>query len=171
VKRTVLKILSFAVLAFAMPAAGEDIGGWQDAKWGMTPDAVQRVLSYPTSPADLAKVCGEKCNEGAVLELNEYELNGQHFIVRFWFTKPDLRLDAVSMYAKQLDDANGNETFTKIKNFLETSYGKPGSVALKRGEFVISWTLPSTTITLYSNSTNYVTIVYGERSDKEPGKS
>ncbi len=170
-KGTVLGILAAATLAFAAPAADEDIGGWQEAKWGMTPDEVQKILSYPTSVADLAKVCSGSCNEGAALELNDYDLNGQHFIVRFWFTKTDMRLQAVSMYAKQLDDANGNAAFTKMKSFLETSYGTPGSVALKRGDFVISWKLPSTTITLYSNATNNMTIVYEERSDKENGKS
>jgi hypothetical protein len=113
VKQAVLGILAFVILAFAGPAAGEDIGGWQEANWGMTPDEVQKILSYPTSVADLAKVCRGPCNEGAVLELDDYKLNGQHFIVRFWFTKPDLRLKPVSMYAKQLDDANGNEAFTK----------------------------------------------------------
>jgi hypothetical protein len=82
-----------------------------------------------------------------------------------------MRLQAVSMYAKQLDDANGNEAFTKMRSFLETSYGKPGSIALKRGDFAILWTLPSTTITLYSNATNNMTIVYKERSDKQNGKS
>jgi hypothetical protein len=171
VRRTVLGILAFAMLAFAGPAAGENIGGWQEAKWGMTPDEVQKVLSYPTSVADLAKVCREPCNEGKALEIDDYDLNGQHFIVRFWFTKLDVRLQAVSMYAKQLDDTNGNEAFTKMKGFLETSYGKPKSTALKRENFVISWTLPSTTITLYSNATNNMTIVYEERSDKENGKS
>jgi hypothetical protein len=171
VKRTVLGILALATLAFAPLAAGEDIGGWQEAKWGMTPNEVQKVLSYPTSVADLAKVCGEKCDEGAALELDDYQLDSQHFVVRFWFTKDDMRLQAVSMYAKQLDDTNGNEAFTKIKMFLETSYGTPGSIALKRGDFVISWKLPSTAITLYSNATNNVTIVYEERSDKENGKS
>ena len=170
-KRTVLGILAFATLAFAALAAGEDIGGWQEAKWGMTPNEVQKVLSYPTSVGDLAKVCGEKCDEGAALELDDYQLDSQHFVVRFWFTKRDLHLQAVSMYAKQLDATNGNEAFTKIKSFLETSYATPGSIALKRGDFVISWTLPSTTITLYSNATNNVTIVYEERSDKENGKS
>jgi hypothetical protein len=64
--RTVLGILAFAILAFAA-AVGEDIGGWQEAKWGMTPDQVQKVLSYPTLAADLVKVCGEKCNEGGAL--------------------------------------------------------------------------------------------------------
>ena len=170
-KRTVLGILALATLAFAPPAAGEDIGGWQEAKWGMTPSEVQKVLIYPTSVADLAKVCGEKCDEGAALELDDYQLDGQHFVVRFWFTKSDMHLRTVSMYAKQLDDTNGKEAFTKIKGFLETSYGAPKSVALKSGDFVISWTLPSTTITLYSNTTNNMTIVYEERSDKENGKS
>jgi hypothetical protein len=170
-KQTVLGILALTTLAFAALAAGEDIGGWQEAKWGMTPDEVQKILSYPTSVADLAKVCGKKCDEGAALELDDYQLDGQHFVVRFWFTKQDMHLQAVSMYAKQLDDTNGNEAFTKMKNFLTTLYGVPGSTALKRGDFVISWTLPSTTITLYSNATNNMTIVYEERSDKETGKS
>ena len=147
------------------------MNGWQDAKWGMTPDEVQKVLSYPTSVADLSKVCHEPCNEGAALELEDYDLNGQHFIVRFWFTKPDLRLQAVSMYAKHLDDANGNEAFPKMKNFLETSYGKPATISMKGGDFVISWTLLSTTITLYSNTTNRMTLLYEERSGKETGKS
>jgi hypothetical protein len=171
VKRTVLGILALATLAFAPPASGEDIGGWQEARWGMTPSEVQKVLSYPTSVADLAKVCAEKCDEGAALELDDYQLDDQHFLVRFWFTKPDTHLRTVSMYAKQLDDANGKEAFTKIKNFLETSYGTPRSTVLKHGDFVISWNLPSTTITLYSNATNFVTIVYEVRSDKKNGKS
>jgi hypothetical protein len=171
VKRTVLGILTLAILAFAPPAAGEDIGGWQEAKWGMTPNEVQKVLSYSTSVADLAKVCGEKCDEGAALELDDYQLDSQHFVVRLWFAKSDMHLQAVSMYAKQLDDTNGNEAFTKTKRFLETSYGTPGSIALKRGDFVITWTAPSTTITLYSNATNNLTIVYEERTDKETGKS
>jgi hypothetical protein len=58
-----------------------------------------------------------------------------------------------------------------MKGFLEISYGKPASIGLKRGDFVISWALPSTTTTLYSNTTNNMTIVYEERGDKEPGKS
>ena len=28
-------------------------------------------------------------------------------MVRFWFGKPDLRLEGVSMHAKQLDPSNG----------------------------------------------------------------
>ena len=170
-KQTVLGILVFATLAFAQPTAAEDVGGWQEAKWGMTPDEVQKVLSHPTSVADLAKVCGKECEEGAALELDDYKLDDQHFIVRFWFTKSDLRLQAVSLYAKQLDDRNGDAAFSKMKNFLETSYGTPKSVALKHGEFVISWTQPSTTITLYSNATNYITIVYEQKRGTEGGKS
>jgi hypothetical protein len=171
VKRTVLGILAFAIFAFAPPAAGEDIGGWGEARWGMAPDQVQKALSYPTLAVDLAKVCGEKCNEGGALELNDYELNGQHFAVRFWFSKPDMRLQAVSMYAKQLDDANGNEAFTKMKHFLETSFGSPRSIGLDPGHFNIIWGLPSTTITLYSNTTNEMTVIYEERSKKESGGS
>jgi hypothetical protein len=72
VKRNVLRILALATVAFAAPATGEDIGGWQEAKrWWMTPDEVQKVLSYPTSEADLAKVCRGPCNEGAALNLDE----------------------------------------------------------------------------------------------------
>ena len=170
-KRTVLRIFAFVILALAAPAAGEDIGGWQEAKWGMTPDEVQKVLSYPTSVADLAKVCREPCNEGTALELDDYDLNGQHFIVRLWFGKPDMRLQAVSMYAKQLDKDNGNQAFTKIKNFLETVYGSPKSVTLKHPDFVIKWVLQSTTITLYSNTTDQMTLVYEGRTDHESGKS
>ena len=168
-KQTVPGILAFAIFALTLPAAGEDISGWHEAKWGMTPDEVQRVLSQSTRAADLAKVCHEPCNEGAALELDDFELNSQHFVVRFWFSKPDVRLQAVSMYAKQLDDSNGNEAFTKMKSFLEASYGKPASIAMKRGDFVISWTQPSTTITMYSNAANYMTVAYEERSDHELG--
>jgi len=75
------------------------------------------------------------------------------------------------MYAKQLGDTDSKEAFTKIKSFLEASYGTPRSTALKNGDFVISWILPSTAITLYSNTTDNTTIVYEERSDKEKGKS
>src|SRR6516225_4226659 len=117
VRRTILGILASAILASAPTATGADTGGWQEAKWGMTPAEVQKILSYPTRIADLAKVCGTDCNEGAALELDDYQLDGQHFVVRLWFTKPDIRLQAVSLYAKQLDDANGNEAFSKIKKF------------------------------------------------------
>ena len=58
----------------------------------------------------------------------------------------------------------------KIRNFLETSYGAPGSIAMDRGHFVFLWTLPSTNITLYSDATNDMTIVYEQRREKENGK-
>ena len=169
-KQAVLGILAFVTLAFAGPAAGEDIGGWQEANWGMTPGEVQKVLSYPTSVADLAKVCRGPCNEGAALEIDDYDLNGQHFTVRFWFGKPDSRLEGVSMHAKQFDHTNGEEALMKIKNILETSYGAPGSIAMDRGHFVFLWTLPSTNITLYSDATNDMTILYEQRREKENSK-
>jgi len=171
VKRTLLGILAFAILAFAVPVAGQDSGGWEEAKWGMTPDQVQKVLNYPTSVADLTKVCRGPCNEGTALELNDYELNGQHFMVRFWFANPDMRLQAVSMYAKQLNKDNGSEEFTKTRNSLETAYGSPKSVSLKHGDFIVAWVLDSTTIMLYSNMTDQMTIIYEARTDKEGGKS
>jgi hypothetical protein len=171
VKRTLLGILAFAILALAVPVAGQDIGGWEEAKWGMTPDQVQKVLSYPTSVADLTKVCRGPCNEATALELNDYELNGQHFTVRFWFATPDMRLQAVSMYATQLDKGNGSQVFTKARNSLETAYGSPKSVTLKHGDFIVIWVLESTTITLYSNMTDQMTILYEERTDKDNGKS
>jgi len=137
----------------------------------MTPDEVQKVLRQPTFLADLAKVCGEKCDEGAALELNDYELNGQHFMVRFWFAKPDMRLHAVSMFVKQLDKENGNEVFAKMKQFLEISDGPPRSVNLIRGFFIVDWALPSSIITLRSNATDAMTIVYEENTEeKENGK-
>jgi hypothetical protein len=170
VKRAALGILVLAILAVVAAVAGEDTGGWHEAKWGMTPDQVQKVLSYPASAADLAKVCREPCNEAEALELDDYDLNGQHFTVRFWFGKPDSRLEGVSMHAKQLDPTNAGETLMKIRNFLETSYGAPASIAMDRGHFVFLWTLPSTNITLYSDATNDMTILYEQRIEKENGK-
>lgn len=170
VKRAALGISVLAVLAVVAAVASEDIGGWHEAKWGMTPDQVQKVLDYPASVADLAKVCREPCNEAEALELDDYDLNGQHFTVRFWFGKPDSRLEGVSMHAKQLDQADGQEALMKIKNFLETSYGAPGSIGMDRGHFVFLWTLPSTKITLYSDATNDMTILYEQRKEKENGK-
>jgi hypothetical protein len=171
VKRSVLVILAFATLAVAAATAGEDMGGgWQEAKWGMTPDQVQKILSYRASAADLAKVCREPCNEAEALELDDYDLNGQHFTVRFWFSKPDSRLEGVSMHATRLDPTNGKEALMKIKNFLETSYGASGSITMDRGHFVFLWTLPSTNITLYSDAANDITILYERRREKENGK-
>ena len=166
-KPAFLGILAFAALLFARPAGSEDLGGWQDAKWGMTPDEVQRALNYPTAVADLANVCGAKCDEGAALQLDDYDLSGQHFMVRFWFTKPDKRLHTVSMYAKPRGDGSDNGSFSKIKDRLQTVYGSPQSVGLDRGHFVATWTLPSTRITLYSNATDQVTVVYEEKKVKK----
>ena len=163
-------IFAFLGLAFALPAQAEDINGWQDAKWGMTPDQVQKALSYPTFEADLAKLCSKDCQEGAALELDDYESNGLHFTVRFWFSKPDKRLQAVSMYAKQLNDTD-HQPYAEIKHFLENLYGSAQSYSLRRGYFEFTWKLPSTTITLHSNTTSEITIIYEERADKERGKS
>ena len=168
-KLTIFRIVTIAILVLSAPATGEDNGGWREARWGMTPDQVQNVLSYPTSVADLAKVCRGPCNEGKALELDDYALNGQHFIVRLWFANPDMGLQAVSMYAKQLDKDNGNEAFTKMKNFLQTVYGSPASVTLKHGDFIVAWVQQATTITLYSNATDQMTIVYEQRTDRQSG--
>ena len=163
-------VIAFLGLAFALPAQAEDINGWHEAKWGMTPDEVQKALSYPTFEADLEKLCSKDCQEGAALELDDYELNGQHFTVRFWFTKPDKRLQAVSMFGKQLNDID-HEPYAKIKHFLENLYGSAQSYSLRRGYFEFIWNLPSTKITLHSNTTSEITIIYEERADKERGKS
>jgi hypothetical protein len=171
VNRAFLGILVFATLTFAQPAGSEDVSGWQDAKWGMTPDQVQKVLNYPTFIADLAVVCGEKCDEGAALQLDDYDLSGQHFMVRFWFTKPDMRLHTISMYAKPRSDSSDNGGFTEIKDYLQTVYGSPQSVGLDRGRFIVTWALPSTTVTLNSNATNQTTIVYEEKTGKAGGGS
>jgi hypothetical protein len=169
VKRAVLGIFAFATLAFASTAYSEDVAGWQDARWGMTPDEVQQALSYPTSVADLAKVCSQHCEEGAALELDDYELNGQHFEVRFWFTKPETRLHIVSMFAKQLDEGDDNAGFTKMKDYLGSLYGPPQSTRLKRGYFIVRWILPSTAITLYSNATTKMTVIYEKITKKASG--
>jgi hypothetical protein len=163
-------ILAFLGLAFALPAHAEDVNGWQDTKWGMTPDQVQKALSYPTVEVDLAKLCSKDCQEGAALELDDYELNGQHFTVRFWFSKPNKRLQAVSMYAKQLNDTD-HQPYTNIKHSLENLYGPAQMSSLKLGYFEFTWKLPSTKITLHSNTTSELTIIYEERADKEGGKS
>jgi hypothetical protein len=166
VKRLILGILVSAMLA--LPATGEDLNGWHEAKWGMTPDQVQKVLNYPTIEADLAKLCSKECNEGAVLELDDYELNGLHFTVRFWFSKPDKHLQAVSLFAKQLSDKD-NPAFSEMKRYLETAYGAPKSTILKRGFFEITWQFESTMVTFLSNTRNHLTILYEKRSDKESG--
>jgi hypothetical protein len=171
VKRTVLGVLAFAALAFVPPAAGEDIGGWQDAKWGMTLDEVQKVLSYPTSVVDLAKVCGEKCEDGAALELEDYVLDGRHFMVRFWFTNPELRLHTVSMYAKQPGSGNDDGGFAKMKGYLEDLYDSPRSTVLRNGYFIVTWELGSTKITLNSNITSTMVVVYEGTSEKGSGGS
>jgi hypothetical protein len=168
VKRTILGISAFVMLAFALPAAGEDTSGWQEAKWGMTPDQVQKVLGYPTHEGDMAKLCKKECNDGAALELDDYELKGVHFSVVFWFAKLDKRLQAVSMFAKELS-GNDNPAFSEMKLYMETIYGPPKSYVLQNGYFEITWKLLSTIITLHSNTTDQMTIIYEERSEKESG--
>jgi hypothetical protein len=166
VKLAVLAILAFAALAFARPAGSEEVSGWQNAKWGMTPDEVQKVLSYPISAADLAKVCGEKCEEGAALQLDDYDFDGRHFLVRFWFAKSDTRLHTVSMYSKP-----GDGGFSNMKSYLQSIYGSPESVGMEREHFIVKWTLPLTTITLYSTAKDQLAIVYEEKSARASGES
>jgi hypothetical protein len=167
VRQALILILTFGAVSFAIASAGEDVNGWQEAKWGMTPDQVQRVLTSPTSVADLTKVCRGPCNEGTALELEDYQLNGQHFTVRFWFGKPDERLQAVSMYGKNLDKENGKEVFTQMRGFFEKIYGAHESIVLKQGDFVLSWTLQSTKISLYSNTADHLTVLYEQRMGKQ----
>jgi hypothetical protein len=162
-------ILALAIFMLAVPANSEDVSGWNEAKWGMTPDQVQKALKYPMLEADLASVCGEKCDEGAALQLDNYSLNDQHFMVRFWFTKPDRRLHTVSMYAKPDDNGKDNQAFGKMKDYLQMVYGMPGSVSLNQGNFLVTWSLPLTKITLYSNAENRITVIYDEKSAKEAG--
>jgi len=137
----------------------------------MTPDEVQRALNYPTLAADLASVCSEKCDEGAALQLDDFELDDRHFIVRFWFTKQDIRLHIVSMYAKPPASGSGAGSFAQIKAYLQKIYGPARSISMDRGHFVVTWALTSTTITLYSDGSNDMSIVYQEKPSGEAGKS
>jgi hypothetical protein len=153
----------------AIPALADnqEIAGWRDAKWGMSPEAVQSVLKYPTRNADLSKVCGDKCGEGAALELDNYELNGHNFLVRFWFTKNDVHLHTISMYAREQNPDATHDLFGSMKDYYQKEYGAPQAITLKSGYFIISWALPVTRITLYSNTTNEMTVVYQAAKEGE----
>src|SRR5262249_7718545 len=137
----------------------------------MPPNEVQRVLNYQTSAVDLARVCGEKCDDGAALEVEDFVLDGQHFLVRLWFTNPELRLHTVSMYAKQSGSGNNDGGFAKIKGYLGGIYNAPRSTELRHGYFVVALGLGSTKITLYSNTTDTMAVVYEETSKIEGGGS
>jgi hypothetical protein len=153
------------VIAVAPAVANnEDVAGWHGAKWGMTPGQLERVVDN-TEPADLSKVCGTKCGEGAALQRENYALNDQHFTVRFWFSKDELRLHAISMYAEGLKNDDG-AAFASVKQFYTNLYGTPGSVMLKHGYFVMSWSLTPTIVTLYSNGANELSVVYEEDVEK-----
>jgi hypothetical protein len=170
VKPNALASLMFSMLAHAALAGNNDVDGWQAAKWGMTPDEVQKAVGQPMSFADLAKICDKTCDEGAALELDDYSLNNQHFVVRLWFNKLDTRLHTVSMYAKKPDENVDKNDFSKMKAFLEDAYGAPRPVSLRRGYFTVVWETPSTRISLYSNATDQTTIVYDRRTDEETEK-
>ena len=96
---------------------------------------------------------------------------GSTAMVRFWFTKTEKRLHAVSMYEKLGSDASNNGGFRKLKDYLQTVYGSPQSVGLDHGRFVFTWLLPSTTVMLNSNATNQTTIIYEEKTGKAGGGS
>jgi hypothetical protein len=170
VKPNAVISLMFSMLAHAALAGNNDVNGWQDTKWGMTPDEVQKAIGRPMSFADLAKVCDKTCDEGAALELHDYGLNNQHFVVRLWFSKPDTRLHTVSMYEKKSDENIDSQSFQKMKTFLESIYGAPRSVSLRRGYFTVVWEMPSTKISLYSNAADQTTIVYEPPTDGETEK-
>jgi hypothetical protein len=57
-----------------------------------------------------------------------------------------------------------------MKAFLESIYGAPRSVSLKRGYFTVVWEMPSTRISLYSNAADQTTIVYEPRTDEATEK-
>lgn len=171
-RQALIMFLTLVAVSFAMPSGSQEVNdGWNEAKWGMTPDQVEKVIGSPMSVPDLAKVCRGPCNEGTALELEDYELNGQHFTVRFWFSNPDKRLQAVSMYGKNLDKENGKAVFTQMRGFFEKIYGGHESIVLKHGDFVLSWTLRSTKISLYSNTADHFTVLYEQRMDKQNGGS
>ena len=96
---------------------------------------------------------------------------GSTSMVRFWFTKTEKRLHAVSMYEKLGSDASDNGGFTKLKDYLQTVYGSPQSVGLDHGRFVFTWLLPSAIVMLNSNATNQTTIIYEEKTGKAGGGS
>jgi hypothetical protein len=167
VQRALSWIFVLAVATIPAFADNQEIAGWQDAKWGMTPEALQSVLKYPTRKADLSKVCGDKCDEGAALELDDYLFNGQRFMVRFWFAKSDVHLHTISMYAKQQNRDSHGDLFGTMKYYFQNAYGSPQDITLKNGHFIVAWVLPQTAITLYSNTTNETTVIYKEsKGDK-----
>jgi hypothetical protein len=154
----------------AQPANSADVNGWQGAKWGMRPNEVQTALRYPTVPTDMTNSCPEPCRDGAALDINDYDVDGQHFRVRFWFTKLGLHLNTISLYAKPIQEDSGIILYNKIDKLLLKTYGAPQSVIQEGGTMSTTWVLPSTSIELNSNTLDYMTVVYQARTLPGQGK-
>jgi hypothetical protein len=164
-KKLLLALVTTLGLLFASSANSAAMNGWQGAKWGMTPDEVQRALKYPTVPQDMTETCSEPCQDGAALDINDYDADGQHFKVRFWFTKPGLRLATISLYAKPIHtgDLAGIILYSKMYELLLKTYGAPQNATQQGNELSTIWVLPLTSIELHSNTLDYMTVLYQSR--------
>lgn len=158
----ILRILMLSCLIFVLPeswAAGDsaaDVPGWQDTRWGMSPDELKKLYGD--------KITAKSQDNGKeILTLAKYELFGTDFDVSF-FWKDGVKLSrvVVGIFKPETDLSHVASKLVSSLRFkygegkiLEQKYTEPSFLTignsttnvLGSNTMKIRWLFPSTLIT------------------------
>lgn len=185
-KTLVLFALGFAVLAQeSRRIDAVDPGGWSKAKWGMTVEEVVQVFNGQAKRTDGCKERSgsppsAKDPKVCLAEIEDIEIEGDHFRVAFRFDRVTKRLDIVNL--EPVGDLYAWDTRAeKLERMLTEKYGQPAyrkntDQRLFKG-VDCTWVFPQTKIFLmgaYSPSRlikggPLLTVIYSRR-DQESEK-
>src|SRR6266446_4321451 len=157
--RRTTSTLAIVIFAVLLPIAGlsqngdspRDIDGWGKTRWGMTESEVLTAL--PGEAVQLATP--DKFKSGkASIGIEDFELTGYRFVVRFVFDTVNRRLNAVNLKLKGNDEFIAERAFQDLEKALTEKYGPATYRKEDRREDIhnkASWRLSKTMIDLNFN--------------------
>jgi hypothetical protein len=176
--RRTTSTVAVVIFTVLLPIAGHpqgatsprDIAGWGKTSWGMTESEVLTVL--PGEAIRLAKP--DKFDSGeALIGIEDFELAGGRFSVRFVFDTVNRRLNAVNLQLRESNTLIAERAFHTLEKALTEKYGLASyrNEDRKRGALGLtidnkaSWRLSKTMIELkflYLEGVSHVLVLHYE---------
>jgi hypothetical protein len=142
-----------SLMLLASPSIAQDVLGWNDTRWGMTPEQVITATDgQAKTPTKLKKhqgLTGE-------LEIEGLAVQGFTFHVLLWFR--DGKLDQVELEAQDVHHgmmehrakgARSGAYYDELRTLLADKYGPPVTDSREMSNGIhTNWSFPNTTISM-----------------------
>lgn len=135
-------ILFFALMVIPLLSFAQQISGYSDTKWGMTPDA---VVSAEKGKAHIQATPDVFLYGKGLVKIDNISIGGDSYKVDFIFNARQKLVMVNVVSPEHAPEFVNQQKFLKLESLLTQKYGSP---KYKDGHFKVVWDLGETIVSL-----------------------